>query len=48
MNIMEIWDMTESEKAGLLHYLLGYAKSNEKFRHKFVESINERYDEVST
>ncbi len=50
MNLQEIdtriYDMNTVEKSHLLHYLLGYAKSNEQFRWGFVEAINKKYDGV--
>ena len=50
MNIREIdlliYDMNTDEKSHLLHYLLGYAKSNEQFKAGFVEAINKKYDTV--
>ena len=46
MNIDEIdtmiYDMNTVEKSHLLHYLLGYAKSDEGFRDVFVKAINNR------
>ena len=46
MNIYEIdtmiYDMNTVEKSDLLHYLLGYAKSDTEFRNGFVKAINDR------
>jgi len=47
MNLPEIdamiYDMNTVEKSHMLHYLLGYAKSDVVFGDKFVEAINKNY-----
>ena len=50
MNLYEIdtliYNMNTVEKSHMLHYLLGYAKSDMEFGRKFEEAINKNYKPV--
>ena len=48
MNLKEIddqiWDMSNFEKSNILHYLVGFAKSDKEFGNQLEKILSEKFE----